>query len=92
MTADPENCAHCAINKALDAFNAAHSPMNIETLVDDLSACMCELIASHPDTKDRNAFAKKTADIIRQRVRLFRETGRYPGGPCGLFGHGPGLH
>lgn len=80
MTREAEDCAHCAINRAIDTFAEAHSPCDIETLVDDLVACMCELIASQPAGQTRRAFAKKVAKLIPDRVRYFREIGRYPGG------------
>lgn len=80
MTDDSKDCAHCAINRAIDAFSEKHGPMDIEVLIDDLSACMCELIASHPDPKARKAIAKDVAALIPKRARLFREEGRYPGG------------
>ena len=79
MTSEHGDCA-------LDKFNEAHSPMNIDVLIDDLSAVMCELIAFCGDTKIRNKIAKDTAKVILARVRHFRETGRYPGG----WAHGTG--
>ena len=75
------DCAHCAVNAAIDKFSEAHSPMNIDVIIDDLAACMCELIAMYDDPKVRKFVAKRASRLILERANAFRAQGRYPGGP-----------
>jgi hypothetical protein len=80
----PEPCLHCLINEAIDNFvefqiEAGDECVGVEKIVDDLVACICELIATNPDVEIRDAYAKEIAELIPARVRHFRETGRYPG-------------
>ncbi|MGB0084295.1 MAG: hypothetical protein WBP94_02825 [Rhodomicrobiaceae bacterium] len=79
-TRDRNNCCHCAISRAINEFSDAHSPLNVDQIIDDLSACICELIASYGDAGQRWHVAQRTAEMIPERVRHFRAIGRYPGG------------
>jgi hypothetical protein len=81
MTQYSEDCAHCAINAAIDAFKEAHSPVNVDELIDDLTACLCELIAIFPNRDDRRQRMKDVVALIPERVSIFRAEGHYPGGP-----------
>jgi hypothetical protein len=73
--------AHCAINRALDEFNEAHSPMDVDVLIEDLAAVMCEMIALYGDRDARRVRVKRIVDLIPRQVAAFRKMGRYPGGP-----------
>ena len=54
-------CAHCAINRAIDEFNAAHSPVDVDVLIDDVTAVLCELIAIYGGRNERRAEVKEIA-------------------------------
>lgn len=84
-TNDYDDCCHCAISRAINEFGQANSPMNVARIIDDLSACICELIAFYGDAGMRHHIAKRTAELIPDRVRYFREIGRYPGGERSAF-------
>jgi hypothetical protein len=58
------------------------APVNINQIIDDLSVCLCELVAYFGEPSMREQVAKHTAEMIPNRVRYFREIGRYPGGEC----------
>lgn len=73
-------CAHCAINRALDDFQAAHSPVDMDDLIDDVTAVLCELIAFWDDRNMRRLSVKQIVELIPKRVAAFRVEGRYPGG------------
>jgi len=74
-------CAHCAINRALDEFNAAHSPVDVDVLIDDVTAVLCEFLAMYDDRNERRAQVKEIVELIPKRVAAFRADGRYPGSP-----------
>ena len=79
-------CLHCILNQAMDTYGEAQHRMtgqkvNIDDNIDDLIACVAELIALYDDTKVRKFVAKREADKLLGRVRYFRKIGRYPGGP-----------
>jgi hypothetical protein len=79
-------CLHCILNRAMDDYaEAQHKmtrhPVNIDDNVDDLLACVCEMLAWIDDGKERRAVAKRYASLLVKRVSAFREIGRYPGGP-----------
>lgn len=75
------DCAHCAIVRALDEFNAAHSPMSVEVLIDDITAVLCEHLAMYDDRNERRREVKEICELIPKRVAAFRADGRYPGSP-----------
>jgi hypothetical protein len=77
---DRHDCCHCAISRAINEFSEAHSLVSFDRIIDDLSACICELIASYGDANRRRHIAQLTAEMIPERVRYFRDIGRYPGG------------
>lgn len=78
---EPKNaCLHCVVNETISRFAALHSPLYVEYIIDDLSACICEAIASHPEESYREALAQQTASTIPERVRLFRKEGRFAHG------------
>jgi len=77
-----EDCCHCVISQAINEFIEDRSPVNINQIIDDLSVCLCELIAYFGEPSMREQVAKHTAEMIPNRVRYFREIGRYPGGEC----------
>ena len=83
----PEDCLHCLLNATIDDFLEKNGGACIEDVVDDLLACLCELIASNPDAGHRRSYVKEIAALIPERVRYFRETGRYPGGPANEDGN-----
>jgi hypothetical protein len=66
-------CAHCAIHRALDDFHAAHSPVDMDDLIDDVTAVLCELIAFWDDRGMRRASVKQIVELIPKRVAAFRE-------------------
>jgi hypothetical protein len=79
-----EPCLHCLLNEAIDDFvedriESGDECVGVEKIVDDLVACICELIATNPDAEMREAYADVISKLIPERVRHFRETGRYPG-------------
>jgi hypothetical protein len=84
-TGNNRECLHCILNRAMDAYcERQHletgKPVNVDDNIDDLIACVAELIAFYADAKVRRFVAKRTADLLVKRVRLFRAEGRYPGG------------
>jgi hypothetical protein len=76
------DCCHCAISQVINEFIEDHRSVNIMEIIDDLNACLCELIAYHDNPKVREQVAKHMAEMIPKRVLYFREIGRYPGGEC----------
>lgn len=83
---NPDDCLHCKINRLIDAHNErihleTGDPVSVEDTIDDLLACVAELIAYCDDAKTRRWLAKREAQKLMARVRLFREEGRYPVGP-----------
>ena len=79
-------CLHCILNRAMDTYNEAQhritgQRVNTDDNIDDLIACVAELIAMYDDAKVRKFVAKREASKLIGRVRHFREIGRYPGGP-----------
>ena len=79
-------CLHCELNRLMDDHNERRHletgrPVNVDHNIDDLIACVAELIAFYEDAKVRRFVAKRTAELLIKRVRLFRSEGRYPGGP-----------
>ena len=77
-----DDCCHCAISQAINEFIEDHGEVDVHRIIDDLSTCFCELIAYFSDPGMREQVAKHTAEMIPNRVRYFREIGRYPGGEC----------
>jgi hypothetical protein len=78
-------CLHCELNRLIDDHNERQHletgrPANVDDNIDDLVACTAELIAFYGDAKVRRSVAKRTAELLVKRVRLFRSEGRYPGG------------
>ena len=73
-------CAHCAINLALDEFFAENGPVDMDDVIDDVTAVLCELIAHWDDRNMRRLSVKQIVELIPKRVAAFRADGRYPGG------------
>ena len=88
-------CAHCEINRALDAWAARYHaltgyPTYTPRTIGDLMACAAELIAMY-DTSGRKRLVKQSQELLAALTRERRKTGRYPGGPgAGLIQH-PGF-
>jgi len=85
-TGKERDCLHCVINRAIDVYTERQhletgQPANVDNAIDDLVACVAELIAFYEDAKVRRFVARRTAELLVKRVRLFRSEGRYPGGP-----------
>ncbi len=81
-----DDCLHCRINRLMDDYaeqrhRETGEPVNVDDNIDDLIACVAELIAFYDDAKVRKAVAKREAQKLIGRVRHFRDIGRYPGGP-----------
>ena len=75
-------CIYHAIIEALDAYAEAHSPTNVDDIMDALITVTAEFVAMHGDAKVRKSVAKREMEKLTQRVREFRAIGRYPGGPA----------
>jgi hypothetical protein len=89
-TGKDRDCLHCKLNRLMDEHcERQHletgKPVNVDDNIDDLIACVAELIAFYGDAKVRRFVAKRTAELLVKRVRLFRSEGRYPGGPGSAF-------
>ncbi len=74
-------CAHCAINRTLDEFFSEHGPVDMDDVIDDVTAVLCELIAHWDDRNMRRLSVKQIVELIPKRVAAFRAEGRYPGSP-----------
>ena len=79
-------CLHCLIRETIDAY-AEHmhtttgKKVNIHDTVDDLLGNVCEILAWVGDAKVRKSNVKHYQNLLAGRTRLYREIGRYPGGP-----------
>lgn len=79
-----EPCLHCLINEVINGFveyriEEGDEAVDVEKIVDNLVACMCELIATNPDVEARKSYAEMVAKLILEQVEHFRESGCYPG-------------
>jgi hypothetical protein len=74
-------CAHCAINQALNEFFVEYGPVDMDDVIDDVTAVLCELLAYWDDRNMRRLSVKQIVELIPKRVAAFRAEGRYPGSP-----------
>jgi hypothetical protein len=55
--------------------------VDVDVLIDDVTAVLCELIAFYGDRNERRVQVKEIVELSPKRVAAFRAEGRYPGGP-----------
>jgi hypothetical protein len=83
MTHDTSDCClYHAIIEAIDTYTEAHSPTNVDDVLDVLINITAELVAMYDGAEVRQFVTKREVQKLARRAREFRAMGRYPGGPA----------
>jgi hypothetical protein len=82
-------CLRCRLVESVNEFHAAGGldTVDPDMVIDTLGDCLAQWIASLDDPRYRNFTADIAGEILKLRVKHYRETGRYPCGP----GHSGGV-
>jgi hypothetical protein len=74
-------CLRCRLVESVNEFHAAGGLDTIDPdmVIDALGDCLAQWVAALDDPKYRNFTADIAGEILKLRVKHYRDTGRFPG-------------